>query len=93
MARSWIARPVESKTVMSPSDVRPSAVTDQNVTQLRYVVALQPSGLDRVHELPVVARLLPVVAENTDTCQLLDGNLCLARPVGSHQARVLTGAQ
>ena len=72
-----MARPVESKVVISSSARRPSAL------------ALERTGLDRVSELAVVACLLPVVAEDVRSHELFDRDLGLAGTVGAHQAHVL----
>ena len=87
-----MARPVESKVVISsvrapalrpsPASTSPSSVT---------CVARKRARLDRVDELAVVARLLPVVAEDVRPDELFDRDLRLARPVGAHQADVLPG--
>ncbi len=89
IARSWIARPVESKAVISAASRRPTA--DPASTAPRSVTSLagERALLDRVHELAVVARLRPVVTEDAAAHELGDGDLGLARPVGAHQAHVL----
>ena len=89
IARSWIARPVESKVVISSSVRRPSASPGEHGAELGHLVARERARLDRVDELAVVACLLPVVAEDVRPDELLDGDLRLSRPVGAHQADVL----
>ena len=54
---------------------------------------MQRACLDGVHELAVVARLLPVVAESVCPDELLDRDLRLTGPVSTHQADVLAGAE
>jgi hypothetical protein len=44
-------------------------------------------------EIAVVARLLPVIAEDMDASKLLDRDLRLSGPVRTHQARVLSRRQ
>src|SRR3989442_1477037 len=73
-----------SPVVAAPPPGRPGGV----VAELRPVIAPDHPRLDRVHEVPVVARLLPVVAEDTHAGELFDGDLRLSRPVRAHQARV-----
>src|SRR5204862_202937 len=65
----------------------------QHGAELRRVDLSDRTGLDGVHEVAVVARLLPVVAEDVHPGELRDRDLGLAGPVGSHQAHVLAGAQ
>src|SRR5438876_5213428 len=66
--------------------------TDQDVTDLRNVLAANLRRSDCGRELTSVARLLPVVAEEARASELLDRDLRLARPVGAHQAHVLSGS-
>src|SRR3712207_7674465 len=47
--------------------------------ELRHVVAADSAALDRPGEVAGVARLLPVVAEDTSADELLDRDLCLPR--------------
>ena len=68
----------------SPVSTAPSSVTS---------VARDRARLDRRGQLPAVAGLLPVVAEDPRAPELLDRDLRLARPVGAHQAHVLSGPQ
>ena len=63
IARSWIARPVESKSVVSASSRRPSASPASTRPQRRHVARGRPRRRDRAGQLAAVARLLPVVAE------------------------------
>ena len=66
IARSWIARPVESKSGDLVVVRRPSAVPGEDVAdRASRPRCVDEPGLDRVRELAAVARLLPVVAEET----------------------------
>src|SRR5262245_30509199 len=56
----------------------PLRVTGEDRAELGHTVPLELPGLDRVHELAVVARLLPVVREDPRPEQLVDGDLRLA---------------
>src|SRR6266480_499631 len=85
------ARRVEGRGLLvSPTPLR---LTGENRAELGHAASLEPAGLDRVHELAVVARLLPVVGENPAAQQLVDGDLSLARTVRAHEAHVLTGTE
>ena len=86
-----MARPVESNAVISSDERRPSACPSS--TAPRSVTSSRASApdCDSVCQLAVVARLLPVVAEDLRSCQLGDGDLRLAWPVGAHEAHVLAG--
>jgi hypothetical protein len=64
IARSWIARPVESKSVTSPALRRPSASPMSTGPSSCDRLPRHCSRLDRCGELATVARLLPVVAED-----------------------------
>src|SRR2546430_17681523 len=64
----------------------------QDIPQLNHVVTTQHAGLDRVDEFAVVARLLPVVAEEPYARQFLHRDFRLSRAVGSHEARLLARA-
>ena len=60
----------------------------EDAAELGDVLALQPV-VEGVRDLAVVARLLPLVANDAGAQELLDGDLRLARPVGAHEAHVL----
>ena len=94
IARSWIASPVESNTVISSASRRPAAspasTSPSSVTSSR---STKPA-VDRVREVAVVARLLPVVAEDVAPApSSAGGDLRLARAVRAHQADVLARPQ
>ena len=91
--RSWIARPVESKSVVSVSSRRPSASPASTAPDRRHVLTGDAAGGNRRRQLPAVARLLPVVTEETCARELLDGHLRLAGAVGAHQRDVLARPQ
>ena len=57
IARSWIARPLLSNSVMSPALRRPSASPIRTLTQLRHVLARDDPGLLR----PGRPRLFPLI--------------------------------
>ena len=92
-ARSWIARPVESKTVISSSSAGPRP---RRRARAPSSVTSRAPDRARLHgrgELAAVARLLPVVAEDARARDLGDRDLGLARPVRAHQAHVLSRPQ
>ncbi len=62
-------------------------------TELGHGLAREGARLDGVHELAVVARLLPVVAEDANARQLLDCDLGFPGAVRAHQAHVLAGPE
>ena len=64
-------------------------VAREHGAELGHAASLEPAGLDRVDQLAVVARLLPVVGEDPRAQKLVDGDLGLARTVRAHQAYVL----
>jgi hypothetical protein len=59
---------------------------------LRHVLAPDQPSLDGVHEIAVVACLLPVVAERAHPLELVRRDLLLAGPVRAHQAHMLPPA-
>ena len=94
IARSWIASPVESKSVISSSRLAarrrcrsrtaPSVVTSSRASAPASTAAASS---------PPCARLLPVVAEDACARELGDGDLRLPGPVGAHQRDVLAGSE
>src|SRR5581483_6660778 len=68
-------------------------VPGEHGAELGHRLAPDDAGFDRVAEVAVVARLLPVVAEDADAAELGRRDLRLARPVGAHQAHVLARAE
>src|SRR3982751_1768638 len=68
-------------------------VTAQYRPELGRLLTFQRACFDRVHELAVVTRLLPVVAEDPGSDELLDRDLRLPWAVGAHQAHVLPRQQ
>ena len=93
MARSWIASPVESNNVTSSTSGTSLGRSDEYLSQLGHVVALEDACLDRSSGLAAVARLLPVVAEDACAHELLRRDLGLAGPVRTHEGDVLPGPQ
>jgi hypothetical protein len=54
---------VESKTVVFAVRFPSFRRADQNIAELGHVVSREHACVDRVHEIAVVGRLLPVVAD------------------------------
>ena len=87
-ARSWIARPVESNSVIS-SGARPALrPAGQHRAELGHVIALHAAGFDRGGQLATVTRLRPLVAEEAAAVDRVELRLGLARPVGAEQVQV-----
>ena len=93
MARSWIARPVESNSVTasgpgapaaSPARTAPRSVTCSRVTSPCSTAAGQ---------LAAVAGLRPFVAEQRAGDDRRDRRLGLARAVGAEHVQVQPGAE
>src|SRR5438876_11792153 len=68
-------------------------VAGQDCTELNYVREKRMIRSRGGSQLAVMARLLPVVAEDLAAGELLHCDLRLARAVGSHQTHVLAAAE
>ena len=93
IARSWIASPVESKSVMSSARAAAVGLAAEHAADVRDPVARDDARLDACGQLAAVARLLPVVAEEVGAGELADRDLRLAGAVGAHHRDVLPVAQ
>ena len=93
IARSWIARPVESNSVISSAEARPAAAPVRTAPSSVTCSRATTPRRDRAGELAAGARLLPLVAEEPAACHRLDLDLALAVGVGAERGQVLAGAK
>ena len=103
IARSWIARPVESKIVISSADSPPGRLAGEHRAELSHVFARDQAGLDGVRRgrpsgSPAPSRRrtgacasVPLAAGGAacSARELCGGDLRLPGAVGAHQAHVL----
>ena len=93
IAKSWIARPVESNRVISSAERRPSAAPRDHVPELGDVVPAHHAGLDRAGQLAARRGLLPLVAEQAAALQRGELHLGLSASVRAQHRQVLSRAQ
>ena len=89
IARSWIARPVESKIVISSSSARPARVAREHRAELGHVAARDQTRLDRVLRARRRGSPAPSRRRRPGPRQLGGRDLGLARAVRAHEAHVL----
>ena len=87
MPRSWIARPVESKSVISSASLRPGGRAGEDGAEVGDVVAADLAARDRPGELAAGRGLLPLVAEEPAAGDRRRRHLGLAVAVGPEHAR------
>ena len=93
IARSWIARPVESNSVTAPASGAPGRRAGQHRAEVGHPLARDRARLDGAGQLAAVRRLRPLVAEQRAALDRADRRLGLAGTVRAEHVQVQPGMQ